>query len=307
MITRAQVTSLTWLRSVGCIRSFSSYGGSAAFRVDEEDDRNKSKTVIPHVSSFTFNNSKILPPLIHLSTISRHRFSHRNRPFPFLTSHMNHRTFSHIAIPDDDEVSRKARLKSAAKKGSIAVRKGATSLRDILKKYGWTFAGTYFSIWVITLSIVFGSIDSGYVDPASLTDQVHSIWSSIGDVVGMHPKASVDPNTAVDILSSNNSDMTVDNGSEEQSSARNTVEMLASKLESWERTAPYAQMVRENPHVGNFAIAVVITKFTEVVRIPLALAIVPRISKALGQKVEEDDEEDDEEDKNNNKSEKKKD
>jgi hypothetical protein len=208
---------------------------------------------------------------------------------------------SHLAIPrsedlkkeakvdggNETQASTKTKIKSAAKKGSVVVRKGATSLRDILKKYGWTFAGTYFTIWVITLSLVFGSIDSGYVDPVTITDTIHSIWSSVKDLSGIS-QPPIEPNSSTDILTSQSS-ISVESGSEESSSARNTVEMLASKLDLWETTRPYASIVRENPHVGNFAVALVITKLTEVVRLPLALAIVPRISRALGQKVEEED------------------
>jgi len=314
MITPVRPTIMHSLHPFGFYtRSFSCCLGTILYGNDDRDQgKRKVKTMIPPIYLM---NSITLPPTCLILKNSLYR----NRAFSLLTysKRICLRTFSHIAISHegdakkegelktihrDDKISRKDQLKSVAQKGSTAVRKGAMSLREILKKYGWTFAGTYFTIWIITLSIVFGSIDSGYVDPVTLTDKIHAIWSNIGDFM-----ASTDPNTTTDIMSSNprENPITIENGPEdEQSSARNTVEMLASKLELWDRTAPYATIVRENPHVGNFAIAVVITKLTEVVRIPLALAIVPKISKVLGQKIDDDDDENEED---YNKSEKKKD
>jgi hypothetical protein len=41
-------------------------------------------------------------------------------------------------------------------------------------------------------------------------------------------------------------------------------------------------LIQKNPHVGNFVMAWVLTKFTEPARAVLTLAVVPRIARALG-------------------------
>lgn len=150
----------------------------------------------------------------------------------------------------------KERMREAATKGRNAVSKGATSLKDLVRKYGFTFVGTYFSVWVLTLSTLFGVIDSGLVDPATLSN-IQLPWHS-------------------------------GTGAEEEAAAaeakeiKSSVELIASYMEKYEWTKSYADKVEENPRISNFAIAVVATKLTEPIRIAVTMGIVPRISRALG-------------------------
>lgn len=151
---------------------------------------------------------------------------------------------------------RKEQMRQAATKGRDAVSKGATSLKDLVQKYGFTFVGTYFSVWVLTLSTLFGVIDSGLVDPATLSN-IQLPWHS-------------------------------GTGAEEEAAAeakeiRSSVELIASYMEKYEWTKPYADKLEENPRTSNFAIAFVATKLTEPIRIAFTMGIVPRISRALGQ------------------------
>lgn len=151
---------------------------------------------------------------------------------------------------------RKEQMRQAATKGKNAVSKGATSLRDLVRKYGFTFVGTYFSVWVLTLSTLFGVIDSGLVDPATLSN-IQLPWHS-------------------------------GTGAEEEAAAaeakeiKSSVELIVSYMEKYEWTRSYVDKVEENPRISNFAIAVVATKLTEPIRIAVTMGIVPRISRALG-------------------------
>ena len=77
-------------------------------------------------------------------------------------------------------------------------------------------------------------------------------------------------------------------GAEEEAAAaeakeiKSSVELIASYMEKYEWTKPYAEKMEENPRTSNFAIAFVATKLTEPIRIAVCMGIVPRISRALG-------------------------
>jgi len=156
-------------------------------------------------------------------------------------------------------------MKTAAQKSGTVVKKGARSLRELAHKYGYTFFGSYFTIYLITLSTLFTGLDSGYIDPATLTDiQFQFPWHSGTGAEEAAAKADA-------------------------KEFRSSVEMLAGYIERFEWMEKAKEAAAKNPHLANLAIAWVATKFTEPVRLPLTLAITPRVSKFLGQKTEDDE------------------
>ena len=160
--------------------------------------------------------------------------------------------------------SHKEKMQNAAHKGTKAVKKGAKSIKELIQIHGMSFIGSYFVIWVGTVSIFFGALDSGLVDPMTLMN-VDLPWHSGPE------QSQQDASDAKEITSA--------------------IDYIATKMENYKWTEPYADLVRDKPRISNFAIAVVATKFTEPVRIGLTLGVAPKISKMRGMKV--DDENDD--------------
>ncbi len=60
------------------------------------------------------------------------------------------------------------------------------------------------------------------------------------------------------------------------------VEKATGMLEGYSWSEPFVEAIQNNPHAGNFAVAWILTKFTEPVRMLVTIAIVPRIARALG-------------------------
>ena len=52
-------------------------------------------------------------------------------------------------------------MQKAAIKGQKVVKKGAHSVHDLVKKYGRTFVGTYFTIYIVTLGSLFVGLSGG--------------------------------------------------------------------------------------------------------------------------------------------------
>lgn len=157
------------------------------------------------------------------------------------------------------------KMKDAARKSGKVVKKGARSLRELAQKYGWTFFASYFTVYLITLSTLFTGLDCGYIDPATLTDiQFQLPWHSGTGAEEAAAKADA-------------------------KEFRSSVKMIAEYIERFEWTTRLAEAVEKNPHLSNLAIAWVATKFTEPVRLPLTLAITPRVAKFFGQKTEDDE------------------
>ena len=157
--------------------------------------------------------------------------------------------------------SRRSRLNSARQKGRAAAKKGAIGVRDMIQKYGYTFLGTYFSVYFGTLGALFAGIDSGLMDPATLMDSVS--W-----IPGIHIGGG---------------------GGEDGEGTKTTVDLVVQFMQKYEFTKPYADAVAENPHTANLGVAWIATKFTEPIRLGVSIAIVPRIHKALGRDVPKDD------------------
>lgn len=157
----------------------------------------------------------------------------------------------------------RSRLNSARQKGQAAAKKGVIGVRDMIQKYGFTFLGTYFSMYFCTLGALFAGIDSGLMDPATLMDSVS--W-----IPGIH----------------------IGGGGEDGEGTKTTVDIVVQLMQKYEFTKPYVDAVAENPHTANLGVAWIATKFTEPIRLGVSIAIVPRIHKALGRDVPKDDDDD---------------
>ena len=178
-----------------------------------------------------------------------------------------HPSFSSSSAPPgqakDYEDAKKSRLNSARQKGRAAAKTGAIGVRDMILKYGYTFLGTYFSVYFGTLGALFAGIDSGLMDPATLMDSVS--W-----IPGIH----------------------IGGGGEDGEGTKTTVDLVVQLMQKYEFTKPYADAVAENPHTANVGVAWIATKFTEPIRLGFSIAIVPRIHRALGRDVPKDDDDD---------------
>lgn len=153
----------------------------------------------------------------------------------------------------DSSPTKKERLQNAAQRGKNAVSKGALSLRGLVQKYGWTFVGTYMGVYFFTLGSLFISVDSGLIDPVTITS-IEWPWHSSSGVE--------DASTSSD-----------------QKDFDSAVEFVASYMKKFPWTAPYSDFVLRNPHMANLGIAWVATKLTEPIRLPVSIAIVRKIKK----------------------------
>lgn len=79
----------------------------------------------------------------------------------------------------------------------------------------------------------------------------------------------------------------------EKKEFESTVDYIVHLMEgySWLEGSGLVDYVRGNPKVGNLALAFIATKVTEPVRIGLCLSVVPRVSRWLGNKIDEKKEE----------------
>jgi hypothetical protein len=121
----------------------------------------------------------------------------------------------------------------------------------MLRRYGHVFVITYLLIYVLALGLVFIGVESGVLDPVVLFR-----W------LGLH-----------------------DDG------AASTVEAVANWMKNHHVTSPYAKYVTNNSSVANFVVAWIAVKFTEPVRIGLALAVTPRVAGYFGRNADVDEEE----------------
>jgi hypothetical protein len=178
----------------------------------------------------------------------------------------------------DEELSRKEqmmeqgkRAMEQGKRAKASVQQGANNVRGFIKKYGAVFVGTYMSVYVVTLTGLFVGIDSGAIDPASLSIFEH--WFEVSQ-------------PATDAVTDAASAST-GGGDEEKKS---TVQVISAYLEQYEWTKNYAPIVAKNPHFANLAIAWIATKTTEPIRLAITFPIVPRIARYIGHPVVDDEE-----------------
>ena len=136
------------------------------------------------------------------------------------------------------------------------------SFRSMLRQYGPIFIGTYGVVYVSTVFGLFMGIQSGILDATSIMDYLSGTASSTADAGG-GGGVDVDPDNTIQ-------------------SAASTMTYMVEFLEYYSWTKPLAPIVQENPWTANFGIAWIMTKFTEPIRLGLAVAVTPSIAKKIG-------------------------
>lgn len=134
-------------------------------------------------------------------------------------------------------------MEDRKEQGLLAMASG----REMAKKYGPVFAGTYLAVYVATVAGLFVGIESGALDPGYVLSMVS------------------------------------DNADE----AKSTVQVIIDFMENHTITKPWAPFVERNPEIANLAVAWIATKFTEPIRLVISAAIVPKVHRTLGYKVED--------------------
>uniref|UniRef100_A0A7S2R9E7 DUF1279 domain-containing protein n=1 Tax=Eucampia antarctica TaxID=49252 RepID=A0A7S2R9E7_9STRA len=206
----------------------------------------------PYHSAHILRNSQFISRnSTTFATENSNNPSNRNKS---VDSTNNHRD-DEYSSPQQQE-SNKEKLTNTTKRGSSLTKKGAFSL---IKKYGWTFIGTYATMYFCTLGSLFAAIDSGLLDPAIIMD-IQFPWTTTSGVEDAANAA---------------------NSGADEKEAKSAVRWIASYLEQFEFTKPYAEVVERNPHLPNLGIAWVVTKVTEPIRLAVTLAVLPRVSRFL--------------------------
>lgn len=260
------LTSSHYQRCTPIFRSFHVITGNGDN--DREHDQRNNKTAV----QFTCNRSFSTKPALSIAAlrsysntnttmhkyISMYSNNILTRAKSTLTNENNDTNDTNDnSNPKEEGQSKQQQMKSAARKGSKAVKYGATSIRDLVRNYGWTFIGTYLSIYVVTLTSLFAGLDTGLVDPTTLMAKIlnlHVPWHE----------------TAEEAASGAASD---------QLDFDSTVDFVSSYMKKFTWTEPYADVILRNPHMTNLAVAWVSTKFTEPIRLPLSIAIVRHMKK----------------------------
>jgi len=147
---------------------------------------------------------------------------------------------------------------------------GYTSLSNLVKFYGWNFIVIYLSVYIITLGSLFVGLDSGLINSETLQNIQLPLWSS----------AATETNSVVNTVFSDGTPNSVElsKDSPVEKCSKSAVELISTFLEGFEFTLSYVRLIKENPHISNLAIAWVITKITEPIRVIFVLSIVPRVS-----------------------------
>jgi Protein of unknown function (DUF1279) len=132
-------------------------------------------------------------------------------------------------------------------------RDGAKSFTTMMRTYGPVFIGTYLCVYVTTLSGCYLGVASGALDPVSL-------FSTLGI-------ASADAATS------------------------STVDLVYNFLDHHEITKAYAHYVQDYPQLANFGVAWISVKFTEPIRLPIAISITPQVARYIGYRPKENESE----------------
>jgi hypothetical protein len=121
-------------------------------------------------------------------------------------------------------------------------RQGAKSAGEMLRLYGPVFAGTYLTIYAATLGTLYSGIQSGVLDPVAL-------FGWLGQDTG---------------------------------ESKNTVDIVVEFMQHYSFTKPYAVQVEAHPYLANLAVAWIAVKFTEPIRLAVAIPITPRVARYCG-------------------------
>jgi hypothetical protein len=177
---------------------------------------------------------------------------------------------------DDHGNSNQSDKKENVKRRRKQMRTAATGMKDLMKKYGWTFVGTYGAVYLVTLGTLFVGINWGWMDPPSLT---LGDWGGGTETILEGIGVPADEAVAMKQLEANGEGF--------------TQKWIIENMRSHEWTEKYADKLVSNPSWINLGVAWVATKFTEPFRLGVAVGITPRVAKFFGNAPKEDDVEED--------------
>jgi len=149
--------------------------------------------------------------------------------------------------------------------------------RLLFKKYGYTFVGTYITLYWSVLLTFYVGLDSGLLDPDVLT-RIFTVSKDMvietADIVGPTGSGASMEETVTAYATEMSGDINKDK--------RTLVDIVSGYLTKYEWSKKYADHISENPHLANLAVAWFMVKFTEPVRLGAAVVMTPKIAKALG-------------------------
>ena len=150
------------------------------------------------------------------------------------------------------------------------------TIGKLFKKYGYTFVGTYGSIYLFTLTSIFVTLDFGLVDLDTLSGLFKvskDLACETADVIGPTGSgASMDEAASAYAVE-------VESGIKTE--RRTLVEVVTGYMQKWEWTSRYVERIEKNPHLANLAVAWFMVKFTEPIRLGAAVIVTPRVSKMV--------------------------
>jgi hypothetical protein len=143
---------------------------------------------------------------------------------------------------------------------------GAKSFTAMLRMYGPVFIGTYGVVYLTTLSTLYAGVASGVVDPVALFTTLNIIPTAVVDAAAT---AAVDAGATI--------------------GPTTTVDLVYNFLDRHEITKAYAHYVQDYPALANFGVAWIAVKFTEPIRLPVAISITPRVARYIGYRPQDKD------------------
>ena len=127
-----------------------------------------------------------------------------------------------------------------------SVKSGAKTFSGMMRAYGPIFFYIHVSLYTAVLAGLFVGVDSGILDPVYL-------MSLIGN-----------------------------SAAQGATETKNTVDFVVEWMQNHSYTQGMAPFVERNPHFASLAVAWIVVKFTEPIRLPISLFLTPRVSRYLG-------------------------
>lgn len=125
-------------------------------------------------------------------------------------------------------------------------KQGAKTFGGMLRQYGPVFVGTYFSVYMTTLGLLFSGVHSGILDPVALLSLLgHGGGGAEGETLS-------------------------------------TVQLVVKFMNKYDFTRPYSPIMETYPAAANLAVAWIAIKFTEPIRLPTALFLTPHVARLIG-------------------------
>jgi len=136
------------------------------------------------------------------------------------------------------------------------------SFRSMVRQFGPVFIGTYGVVYVSTVFGLFMGVQSGLLDATYIMSYLTGNSSTAAATAGAAGDGVIDPDTI--------------------QYAASTMNDMVEFLEKYSWTKPLAPMVEQYPWTANFAIAWIMTKFTEPIRMGFVVMVTPYTAKKLG-------------------------